>query len=206
MDASVSPSRRVVACVIYRGDYPQIGSAFATLGRWLLVSGYETTGPCREVYHRSPAHTADPAEYVTEIQYPVAPAQPAPPQAERKRNDHHRAFHCPTGPVRGRMSYCLIRSLQMVLAHQGHEYPVPWLECVSGEPFGFVYLRGAPDLSRWLAMPIMRLASTSCAPSVRLLVHQRRETDAAALPRSTRSARWPGRRRHARHGLSHLCA
>jgi hypothetical protein len=34
----------------------------------------------------------------------------------------------------------------MVLAHQGHEYPAPWLECVSGEPFGFVYIRGAADL------------------------------------------------------------
>jgi hypothetical protein len=44
------------------------------------------------------------------------------------------------------MSYCLIRSLQMVLAFQGHEYPVAWLECVSGEPFGFVYLRGATEL------------------------------------------------------------
>src|SRR5215469_1156453 len=48
----------------------------------------------------------------------------------------------PVVPFEGRMSYCLIRSLQMVLAHQGHEYPVPWLECVSGEPFGFVYIRG----------------------------------------------------------------
>ena len=34
----------------------------------------------------------------------------------------------------------------MVLAQQGHDYPVAWLECVSGEPFGFVYLRGAPEL------------------------------------------------------------
>lgn len=44
------------------------------------------------------------------------------------------------------MSYCLIRSLQMVLAYQGHDYPVAWLECVSGEPFGFVYLRGDAEL------------------------------------------------------------
>jgi DNA-binding transcriptional MerR regulator len=75
----------LLACVIYRGDYPQIGSAYATLGRWLLAGGYEAAGPCREVYHRSPAHTADPAEYVTEIQYPVTPAQAASasPQPER---------------------------------------------------------------------------------------------------------------------------
>jgi DNA-binding transcriptional MerR regulator len=77
------PAGELLACVIYRGDYPQIGSAFATLGRWLLASGYEATGPCREVYHRSPAHTDNPVEYVTEIQYPVTQAQPASPQTER---------------------------------------------------------------------------------------------------------------------------
>jgi hypothetical protein len=44
------------------------------------------------------------------------------------------------------MSYCLIRSLHMLLAQRGHDYPVAWLECVSGEPFGFVYLRGAAEL------------------------------------------------------------
>lgn len=52
----------------------------------------------------------------------------------------------PQVPFAGRMSYCLIRSLQMVLAQQGHVYPVDWLECVSGEPFGFVYLRGDAEL------------------------------------------------------------
>jgi DNA-binding transcriptional MerR regulator/effector-binding domain-containing protein len=80
------PAGELLACVIYRGDYPQIGSAYATLGRWLLAGGYEAAGPCREVYHRSPAHTSDPAEYVTEIQYPVTPTQqpePALPQPER---------------------------------------------------------------------------------------------------------------------------
>ena len=55
MGAPCLPAGELLACVIYRGDYPQIGSAFATLGRWLLASGYEATGPCREVYHRSPA-------------------------------------------------------------------------------------------------------------------------------------------------------
>ncbi|GCE29870.1 hypothetical protein KDA_53540 [Dictyobacter alpinus] len=44
-------------------------------------------------------------------------------------------------PYSGRMSYCLIKSIQMVLAHQGHHYELPWLECVSGEAFEFVYLR-----------------------------------------------------------------
>lgn len=52
----------------------------------------------------------------------------------------------PMVPFEGRMSYCLTRALAMVLAHQGHAYPVPWLEVVSGEPFGFVYVRDRADL------------------------------------------------------------
>jgi hypothetical protein len=44
------------------------------------------------------------------------------------------------------MSYCLIRSLKMVLEYRGQTYPTPWLECVSGEPFGFVYVRQLDDL------------------------------------------------------------
>jgi hypothetical protein len=47
----------------------------------------------------------------------------------------------PFVPFEGRISYCLVRSLQMVLAYQGHHYELPWLECVSGEPFGFAYIR-----------------------------------------------------------------
>lgn len=39
------------------------------------------------------------------------------------------------------MSYCLIKCIQMVLAHRGQSYPLPWLECVSGEVFGFAYIR-----------------------------------------------------------------
>jgi hypothetical protein len=44
-------------------------------------------------------------------------------------------------PFAGRMSYCLTRCLQMVLAARGDLYPVPYLECVGTEVFGFVYDR-----------------------------------------------------------------
>jgi hypothetical protein len=47
----------------------------------------------------------------------------------------------PLVPFAGRMSYCLIKCMHMILAYQGHVYSLPWLECVSGEPFGFVYVR-----------------------------------------------------------------
>ena len=56
------------------------------------------------------------------------------------------AHSVPLVPFSGRMSYCLIRSLKMVLEYRGQTYPTPWLECVSGEPFGFVYIRQADDL------------------------------------------------------------
>jgi hypothetical protein len=48
----------------------------------------------------------------------------------------------PLVPFEGRMSYCLTKCLQMVLAHRGDAYALSWLEYVSGEPFGFVYGRG----------------------------------------------------------------
>src|SRR5215469_15710496 len=80
------PGGELLACAIYRGDYPQLGSAFAALGCWLLAGGYEVIGPCREIYLRSPADTSNPAEYVTEIQYPVTPAHPelVLPTSERR--------------------------------------------------------------------------------------------------------------------------
>jgi DNA-binding transcriptional MerR regulator len=61
-----------VACAIYRGDYPGISVAYGAISRWLAASGYQARGPCREIYHRSPLHTNDPAEYLTEIQYPFS--------------------------------------------------------------------------------------------------------------------------------------
>ena len=56
------------------------------------------------------------------------------------------AHSIPLVPFSGRMSYCLIRSLKMVLEFRGQTYPTPWLECVSGEPFGFVYIREPGNL------------------------------------------------------------
>lgn len=44
------------------------------------------------------------------------------------------------------MSYCLVRSLAMLMAHQGHRYPVEWLECVSGEVFGTVYINNGKSI------------------------------------------------------------
>jgi DNA-binding transcriptional MerR regulator len=60
-----------MVCVLYRGDYPAINSAYVALNNWLSTSGYRRSGPGREIYHRSPVHTADRSSYLTEIQYPI---------------------------------------------------------------------------------------------------------------------------------------
>jgi DNA-binding transcriptional MerR regulator len=65
------PGGDLLACIIYRGDYGEIGAGYGMLGRWLAASNYQTIGPYREIYHRSPLHTTDPASYITEIQCPV---------------------------------------------------------------------------------------------------------------------------------------
>jgi DNA-binding transcriptional MerR regulator len=77
------PGGDQVACIIYRGDYVGIGKAAHALDRWIATSGYRLSGPCREIYHRSPAHTDDPAEYLTEIQSPIvaAPVSMTPKEA-----------------------------------------------------------------------------------------------------------------------------
>jgi DNA-binding transcriptional MerR regulator len=68
------PGGDQVACVIYRGDYVSIGKAAQALDRWIVTSGYRQSGPCREIYHRSPAHTDDPDQYLTELQFPIVAA------------------------------------------------------------------------------------------------------------------------------------
>ena len=62
------------ACTIYKGPYEGITEAFSALITWIEGNGYKITGPDREHYLVSPGDTQDPAEYVTEIQFPVEKA------------------------------------------------------------------------------------------------------------------------------------
>lgn len=61
-----------VASVLHRGDYTTIRQAGMALEGWIRRSGYQRVGPVYEIYHRSPAHTTDPAEYLTELQLPIS--------------------------------------------------------------------------------------------------------------------------------------
>lgn len=59
------------ACVIYKGPYENLNQAYTGMLKWLDKSDYEMSGPDREVYLTDPDKTKDPAEYITELQFPV---------------------------------------------------------------------------------------------------------------------------------------
>lgn len=60
-----------LACTTHAGAYDTIWNAYAELTVWLADNGYRVTGPLREVGLVDETDTADPAEWVTEICYPV---------------------------------------------------------------------------------------------------------------------------------------
>lgn len=84
IDATTVPAI-TAGCATYRGPYVQTPLLYRSLVRWIERSGYALAGPLREVYHRYgadqqgyrlPDHVlaASSADYITELQAPVAPA------------------------------------------------------------------------------------------------------------------------------------
>jgi effector-binding domain-containing protein len=60
-----------VASTMHRGAYDEIGPAYQTVVGWIQEHGHEIAGPPREVYLTDPSETPEPADYVTEIQFPI---------------------------------------------------------------------------------------------------------------------------------------
>jgi len=60
-----------VASTIHRGPYDEVGPAYHTLTGWIQEHGHEVAGPPREVYLTDPQETPDPADYLTEVQFPI---------------------------------------------------------------------------------------------------------------------------------------
>lgn len=60
-----------MACVIHQGSYDDFGLAYTALGEWIEANSYRITGSNREIYLSGPESTSNPAEYITEIQFPV---------------------------------------------------------------------------------------------------------------------------------------
>jgi len=82
----IVPAASSMGCVTYHGPYDRTPALYAAMLRWIDRSGLRIDGPLREVYHRYgadqvgyrlPQHVlaGSSAEYVTELQAPVAPLE-----------------------------------------------------------------------------------------------------------------------------------
>ena len=64
------PAVKVASCII-KGNYDQMGEAYATVASWIKANGYKMNGPMFNIYHVGPAQTKNPEEYVTEACFPI---------------------------------------------------------------------------------------------------------------------------------------
>jgi DNA-binding transcriptional MerR regulator len=63
------------ACTVHNGAFQRLSEAYDALLKWVSESGYEITGPIREMYvHITKPVRQDDESYVTEIQVPVRKA------------------------------------------------------------------------------------------------------------------------------------
>lgn len=58
--------------ILHAGPYEEVGKAYEALGAYLKENGLESAGPPREVYIVGPETGRDPAEYRTEVMWPVS--------------------------------------------------------------------------------------------------------------------------------------
>jgi hypothetical protein len=58
-------------CVYHRGSYEKLGEAYAFAMNWLEQNGYRCVDTARECYIDGCWNKEDPAEYLTELQFPV---------------------------------------------------------------------------------------------------------------------------------------
>lgn len=60
-----------VAFTLHLGPYEELGAAHAALSEWVQRNGHETAGPPRELYVTDPREVSDPADYQTEVLWPI---------------------------------------------------------------------------------------------------------------------------------------
>lgn len=63
---------QVVAAILHRGPYEEVGESYASVSAWIHEYGHRIVGPTREVYLNSP-EDVDAADLLTEIQFPIDP-------------------------------------------------------------------------------------------------------------------------------------
>ncbi len=59
------------AVTIHRGPYEDIGNAHMALDRWMADNGATPAGPPWEVYLTDPAEVPDPADWLTQVVWPI---------------------------------------------------------------------------------------------------------------------------------------
>jgi effector-binding domain-containing protein/DNA-binding transcriptional MerR regulator len=62
----------LVASTMHRGPYEECGPAYKAIEAWIQSHGHASVGPPREIYLTNPQETPDPADFETEIQFPIA--------------------------------------------------------------------------------------------------------------------------------------
>jgi len=62
---------RRAASTVHPGPYDQIGQVYRALAAWMQEQGYQPAGPPREVYLVGPGKGREPADYRTEVLWPV---------------------------------------------------------------------------------------------------------------------------------------
>jgi AraC family transcriptional regulator len=61
-----------VATAVHKGPYETLGQTYLAIERWVEAEGLSAGGPPWEVYLTDPAEVPDPADWLTEINWPVA--------------------------------------------------------------------------------------------------------------------------------------
>jgi len=65
-----------VAWATLAGSYEGTGAVCAAIGHWIAEQGYAASGPMFNINIVSPAQDPNPANWITEINYPITPALP----------------------------------------------------------------------------------------------------------------------------------
>ena len=60
-----------MACVVHVGPFNGLSIAYGVIEKYIEENAYEVTAPTRELYLKGEWATDDPAEYITELQFPV---------------------------------------------------------------------------------------------------------------------------------------
>jgi predicted transcriptional regulator YdeE len=65
------PGAETMACTLHQGPYDQLNNGYRYLLGWVEANGYRVSGPNRDIYLKGPGPELDPAEYLTELQFPI---------------------------------------------------------------------------------------------------------------------------------------